>query len=75
MISPAANVGIAITAITDAAKNDHAKSGTLPSDISGCLHFKIVTIKLIPPNTDETPNIFNPKIHISAAGAGALITE
>ncbi len=43
--------------------------------MSGCLHFKIVTIKLIAPRTEEIPKIFSPKIHMSAAGAGALITE
>jgi len=43
--------------------------------MSGCLHFKIVTIKLIAPSTDEIPKIFNPNIHMSAAGPGALIIE
>ncbi len=43
--------------------------------MSGCLHFKIVTIKLIAPRTEEIPKIFSPKIHMSAAGPGALIIE
>ena len=35
----------------------------------------IVTMKLIEPSIEETPSIFRPKIHMSAAGPGALITE
>ena len=61
--------------ISDDDKNDQAKSGTCPNDISGCLHFIIVTTKLIAPKTDEIPRIFKPKIHMSAAGPGALIIE
>ena len=44
-------------------------------DMSGCLHFRIVTTKLIAPRIDEIPKIFNPKIHMSAAGPGALMIE
>ena len=44
-----------------------------PIDMSGCLHFRIVTMKFIAPNTDEIPRIFSPNIHMSAAGPGALI--
>ena len=73
--SAAANVGMAASTIIDDDKNDHASNGTLPSDKSGCLHFNIVTTKLIEPRIDETPNTFSPNIHISAAGAGELITE
>ena len=73
--SAAANVGIAASTIIDDDKNDQPSSGTFPSDMSGCLHFIIVTTKLIELRIDETPNTFSPKIHISAAGAGALITE
>ena len=68
-------VGIAASTIMEDDKNDHAKRGTLPSDKSGCLHFRIVTTKLTELSIDETPNTLSPKIHISAAGAGALITE
>ena len=56
-------------------KKDHANNGTWPIDMSGCLHFRIVTMKLIAPNTDEIPKIFNPNIHMSAAGPGALMIE
>jgi len=35
----------------------------------------MVTIKLIDPKIDEIPKIFRPKIHISAAGPGALSIE
>ena len=73
--SAAANVGMAASTIIDDDKNDHPSSGTLPIDMSGCLHFSIVTIKLIELRIDETPINFSQKIHISAAGAGALITE
>ena len=66
---------MAASTIIDDDKNDHANNGTLPSDKSGCLHFNIVTTKLIEPRIDETPNTFSPNIHISAAGAGELITE
>jgi hypothetical protein len=54
---------------------DHAKRDIFIIDMSGCLHFSIVTIKLIEPNIDDIPNIFRPKIHISAAGPGAFIIE
>jgi hypothetical protein len=73
--SAAANVGIAASTIIEDDKNDHAKRGTLPSDKSGCLHFIIVTTKLTELRIDEIPSILSPKIHISAAGAGALITD
>jgi hypothetical protein len=45
--SAAANVGIATRIIKDEAKNDHANNGTWPIDMSGCLHLRIVTTKLI----------------------------
>ena len=61
--------------ITDVAKNDQAKSGTWPIDMSGCLHLRIVITKLMAPSTDETPKIFSPNIHMSAAGPGALMIE
>ena len=32
-------------------------------------------MKLIEPKIEETPRILRPKIHISAAGPGALIVE
>jgi len=54
---------------------DHAKRDIFMIDKSGCLHFRIVTIKFIEPSIDDIPNIFKPKIHISAAGPGALIIE
>src|SRR3989338_8674298 len=73
--SAAANVGIATRTINDDVKNDQANNGTWPIDMSGCLHFKIVTIKLMAPSTDEIPKSFSPNIHMSAAGPGALIIE
>ena len=73
--SAAANVGTATSIISDDVKYAHPKSGILLSGKSGCLHLKIVTTKLMAPRIDETPRIFNPKIHISAAGPGALSTE
>ena len=71
----AANVGIATRIIKEDDKNDQASNGTCPMDMSGCLHFRIVTMKFIAPNTDEIPRIFNPNIHMSAAGPGALMIE
>ena len=47
--SAAANVGIATKTIKEEERNDHASSGTCPMDMSGCLHFRIVTIKFIAP--------------------------
>ena len=73
--SAAANVGIATRTINEEDKKDHAINGILLKGKSGCLHFRMVTIKLIEPRTWEIPIIFRPKIHMSAAGAGALITE
>jgi hypothetical protein len=73
--SAAANVGMATITISEDVKNDQARSGTLLRGKSGCLHFRIVTIKLIEPSIDETPKIFKPKIHMSAAGPGARIEE
>ena len=35
----------------------------------------MVTMKLIAPRTDEIPKIFSPKIHMTAAGPGALIID
>ena len=43
--------------------------------MSGCLHLRIVITKLMAPSTDETPKIFSPNIHMSAAGPGALMIE
>jgi hypothetical protein len=54
---------------------DQAKRDIFIIDMSGCLHFSIVTIKLMEPSIDDIPKIFRPKIHISAAGPGALIIE
>ena len=54
---------------------DQANNGTFLKGRSGCLHFRIVTIKLMDDKIDETPRIFRPNIHMSAAGPGALITE
>ena len=71
----AANVGIATSTIRLELRNDQPINGTLLSGRSGCLHFRIVTTKLIEPRIEETPSIFNPNIHISAAGPGALIAE
>ena len=73
--SAAANVGIATRIINDEDKKDHANNGTCPIDMSGCLHLRIVTTKLIAPNTEDIPKIFNPNIHMSAAGPGALMIE
>jgi hypothetical protein len=42
---------------------------------SGCLHLRIVTIKLTEPSMDEIPRIFIPKIHMSVAGPAAFIME
>jgi len=71
----AANVGIATIMIKEEDKNDHASNGICPIDMSGCLHLRIVTTKFRAPNTEEIPKIFNPKIHISAAGPGALMID
>ena len=71
----AAKVGTATRIINEEVRYDQAKSGILLSGKSGCLHFIIVTTKLIAPRMEDTPRIFKPKIHISAAGPGALITE
>ena len=73
--SDAANVGIATTVIRDTVSMDQANNGTFLRGKSGCLHFRIVTIKLMDDKIDETPKIFRPNIHMSAAGPGALITE
>jgi hypothetical protein len=75
MIKDAANVGTATIVMKDIESIDHEKSDIFIIDKSGCLHFSIVTIKLIEPSIDEIPKIFSPKIHISAAGPGALIIE
>jgi hypothetical protein len=61
--------------MNDTTSIDHAKRDILIIDMSGCLHFNMVTIKLMEPSTDDIPNIFKPKINISAAGPGALIIE
>ena len=61
--------------INEEDKKAHASNGICPIDISGCLHFRIVITKFRAPNTEDTPKIFNPKIHISAAGPGALMIE
>ena len=71
----AANVGTATIVIKEDVRYAHAKSGSLLSGKSGCLHFIIVTTKLIEPKIDDTPSIFRPKIHMSAAGPGALIVD
>ena len=71
----AANVGIATNTIRLELRNDHPSKGTLLRGKSGCLHFNIVTMKLIAPRIEETPRILRPNIHISAAGLGALIAE
>ena len=73
--SAAANVGTATRIINDDVRYDHANSGILLNGRSGCLHFIIVTTKLIEPSIDDTPKIFSPNIHMSAAGPGALTTE
>ena len=49
----AANVGTATTVISEDVRYAHAKSGILLSGKSGCLHFIIVTMKLIEPNIEE----------------------
>ena len=61
--------------INDDDKKDQANNGICPIDMSGCLHFKIVTTKFSAPKTEEIPKIFKPKIHMSAAGPGAVIIE
>ena len=68
-------VGIATIVMNEVARMDHAKRDIFIIDKSGCLHLSMVTIKLMEPSTDDIPSIFNPKIHISAAGPGALIIE
>ena len=71
-MSDAANVGTATIVINDIDSIDHAKRDIFIIERSGCLHLRMVTIKLIDPKIDEMPKIFRPKIHISAAGPGAL---
>ena len=68
MSRAAAKVGIATSIISDDDRNDHARSGTCPIDMSGCLHFSIVTTKFMAPSTEEMPSILSPNIHMSAAG-------
>ncbi len=75
MISAAANVGIATRVINEIDNIDHANNDIFIIGKSGCLHFSIVTIKLIEPSTDDRPKIFNPNIHNSAEGPGARIIE
>ena len=65
--SAAAKVGIATNIINDDVRYDHANNGILLSGRSGCLHFNMVTIKLIAPRIEDIPKSFNPNIHISAA--------
>jgi hypothetical protein len=73
IISEAAKVGIATRVIIETESIDHANRDILMIGRSGCLQFKIVTMKLIELKIEEIPKIFKPKIHMSAAGPGALI--
>ncbi len=75
MISAAANVGIATRIIIDVTRVAQTKSEVFINGRSGCFILSIVTMKLMAPRTDEMPRIFRPKIHISAAGPGALRME
>ena len=75
MISAAAKVGIATIIMIDVTSVDHTNSDVFMSGRSGCFILRMVTTKLIAPRTEEMPSIFSPKIHISAAGPGALIIE
>ena len=75
MSRAAAKVGNATSMISDDDRNDQARSGICPIDMSGCLHFRMVTTKLMAPSIDETPSILRPNIHMSAAGPGALMIE
>src|SRR5437870_11883735 len=74
-ISAAAKVGIATIIMIDVTNVDHTNSDVFMSGRSGCFILRMVTTKLIAPRTEEMPSIFIPKIHISAAGPGALIRE
>src|SRR6185503_1919168 len=71
----AANVGIATRIMIEVTRVAHTKSGALMSGRSGCFIFNMVTMKLIEPRIEEIPSILSPKIHISAAGPGALMVE
>src|ERR1044071_3488765 len=75
MISAAAKVGIATRIMIEVTSVAQTKSGAFIIGRSGCFIFRIVTIKLIAPRTDEMPRILRPKIHISAAGPGARMIE
>jgi hypothetical protein len=75
MIKAAANVGIDMRIIRDVERIDQEKRGIFINGRSGCFIRKIVTTKLIAPRIEEIPKIFNPKIHISAAGPGARKIE
>jgi hypothetical protein len=75
MINAAAKVGIATRVINEIDNIDQANNDIFIIGKSGCLHFNMVTIKFIEPSTDDSPKIFNPNIHNSAAGPGARIIE
>jgi hypothetical protein len=75
MIRAAAKVGIDTRIMTEVERMDHVKRGSFIKGRSGCFILKIVTTKLIDPRIDEIPKILSPKIHISAAGPGALKIE
>src|ERR671911_2102300 len=75
IISDAAKVGTATIIIRDVIRIDQDNRGIFIRGRSGCLHFNMVTTKLIAPRTEEIPSIFAPKIQRSAAGPGALIVE
>src|SRR5919197_1298284 len=74
-MSAAAKVGTATRIMIEVVRVAHTNNEVFISGRSGCFIFRIVTIKLTAPKTDEIPRIFRPKIHISAAGPGALIIE
>src|ERR671927_164714 len=75
MIIAAAKVGIDTITINEVVNVAPANNDIFIIDKSGCFILRIVTTKLIAPSMDEMPKIFMPKIHISVAGPGALMTE
>jgi len=75
MIRAAAKVGIDTRIISEVERMDQVKRDSFMSGRSGCFILRIVTMKLIDPKIEEIPRIFNPNIHISAAGPGARMIE
>jgi len=67
VIAPA-TTGKEITNKKAVINTDQANKGILCMNIPGALMLKIVTIKLIEPNTEEAPEICKLKIAKSTAG-------